>query len=141
MGRRKRASNTVPPASTLRPAALAADTCGHAPEGWWCSRDVDHEGPCALRKVLPVLDEVEAAQLEAVARAIAGSRLMGIPWVNLTPGEQEDYRADALTALRAAESHAEGHTWLEVVPAGRAAAYVECADCGATGWVLEPEAA
>jgi hypothetical protein len=29
------------------------NACGIPPDGWWCSREAGHEGPCAAREAIP----------------------------------------------------------------------------------------
>jgi hypothetical protein len=34
------------------PASIP-NACSIPPEGWWCSREAGHEGPCAAREIVP----------------------------------------------------------------------------------------
>ena len=42
-----------------------SDFCTLAPEGWWCSRRKEHEGPCAARPVYDAYGESKATALYA----------------------------------------------------------------------------
>lgn len=51
--------STTSPAATTAAAAMAhpapvpekVKPCPLPPQGWWCSREIDHPGPCAARRI------------------------------------------------------------------------------------------
>jgi len=60
---------------------VSDDLCQNPPDGWWCSRPLGHEGPCAAREVAEKVYEVvkfvnprdAVAALEGMAvHAVAG---------------------------------------------------------------------
>ncbi len=59
------------------------NTCNIPPEGWWCSRDKGHEGPCAARST----QEVNDRALELLA-AVGLTLEEDGPWLQL----QKDIR-------------------------------------------------
>jgi hypothetical protein len=53
---------------TPLPEAVREQMCQLPPDGWWCSREPGHEGPCAARPIQPNRD----AEWLAIWRAVSG---------------------------------------------------------------------
>jgi hypothetical protein len=101
----------VPPAgSGLRPDGLSQSSlsqaeplvpnaCDVPPEGWWCSREAGHEGPCAAREIIPpwyakLIRELRAPPYWSAEYGPNDARL------DITPRHASDALEIALAALQ-----------------------------------------
>jgi hypothetical protein len=53
------------------------ERCDVPPEGWWCSREKGHDGPCAAREVEPMSWEDLATRLQ-VEKIALHDQLRGV---------------------------------------------------------------
>lgn len=59
--------------------------CTRAPDGWWCSREPDHDGPCAARpKPHPDDRKEDTPMLALLLCKVVGHKLREDRW--LDPG-------------------------------------------------------
>jgi hypothetical protein len=84
-----------------------AERCDVPPEGWWCSREKGHDGPCAAREVEPMSWEDLATRLQAekIALRIDSGELkrLLIRWLHegaaMGGGSRAELTQDTLDAL------------------------------------------